>query len=111
MSTFLLLEDLNIGPSDFAAWSDEINMCACNLCSDVARFRPLDFTGRWALVAAVVLLDALKAGRHTHVSYRQAAATARARAIVNGTYGRTVFKTGSTMQTGIGAGVTPGGVR
>lgn len=73
-------------------------------------FRPLDFEGRWRLIAAIILLDALRAGRHVHVSYRQAAVTARARAIATGTYGRPIPRSGSAMRSGIGLGMTPGGV-
>jgi hypothetical protein len=108
----LLLDDIQLGPSDFAGWLDEIDMCACDLCTDVTRWRPLDYGGWNTLIACLVLLDALKEGRHQHKTYQQAAWDARARAIVAGTYGRPVIKVSlACAQSGAGLGMTPGGVR
>lgn len=109
MSALLTVATAHPRPADYARWRAELTGCACGPCTRLAGAASdvLDYAGRRQLVAAVVLLEVLRAGQHQHRSYAQAAGDARAHAIATGTYGRTVgrFTTGSL--DGLGAGMTP----
>lgn len=92
MGDLIRLDQIQIEPSDFAAWRDEIDMCACEMCQAANANRVLDHFGYQRLIACVALLEHLKAGRHVRRTYAQAATDARAKTIANGAYGHTIHK-------------------
>lgn len=113
--------------ADFAPYRDEIRDCTCLLCGEVACALSdvRDFGGRRHLAACVALLGALMAGEHVRRSYAEMAAEAReakavrlAEAEAAGASPATLAaiergyaKYAGFMVDGIGAGMTPGGVR
>jgi DNA polymerase-3 subunit beta len=67
-----------IGPADFDAYRADIRGCSCTLCVELAYARPLDFDGREKREAARVLLAALRAGTHDHVTFAEHVGDAKA---------------------------------
>lgn len=117
-----------IGPVDFDPYRAEFTDCCCPTCREVdyALSDVLDFTGRRHLAACEALLAALRAGTHDRVERadwheqcrrehddRVAAAKAAGitgRRLADIERGYSAVRMSDFYTTGMGLGMTPGGV-
>lgn len=69
----------DLGPRDFDPFRDQITDCHCAHCQEVsyALDDVSDFGGHRHMSACRALLDALRAGEHTHVAFQERVREAR----------------------------------
>ena len=124
----MTVDNSDIGPKDFDAYRAQITDCYCPLCRECAYAVSdvLDMRGRRSRAAARVLLAALQAGAHRRVEqdvyHAQArvdhdrriaeaeAAGVTGRALEDIRRGYSTVKMSDFYATGMGLGMTPGGV-
>jgi hypothetical protein len=106
------------GRADFALYLEQIDGCHCPLCLErmyAASSGSVDGgpRGRLFRIASRILLDALKAGGHVRVeeaAYLEQRRAEHQERVRNGGDPRGHSSSGSFMATGMGLGMTPGGV-